>query len=78
MYTKLKKISLKLWRCPDGNPIKMKMWQILNRNLLISVPEIRDVVSVSNIDTIPPGITRLIPIPRVSLNSITVTTTVTV
>ncbi len=44
--------------------------QIFNRNLLVSVPEFRVMVSVSNIDTIPPGIARLIPIPRVSLNSI--------
>ena len=47
----------------------MKMWQILNQNLLVSVSEFRAVVSVSNTDTIPPGIARLIPIPRVSLNS---------
>ena len=58
-----------MWRCFDGNLIKMKIWQILNRNLLVSVAELRVVVSVSNTDTIPPGIARLIPIPRVSLNS---------
>ena len=69
MNTKLKNISLKLWHCPDGNPIKMKIWQVLNKNLLVSVSEFRVVVSVSNTDTIPPGIARLIPIPRVSLNS---------
>ena len=68
MCTEPKKI-LELWKCPVGNPIKMKMWQILNRNLLVSVSEFRVVVSVSNTDTIPPGIARLIPIPRVSLNS---------
>ena len=45
-----------------------KMCQILNKNLLVSVSEFRIVVSVSNIDMIPPGIVRLIP--RVALNSI--------
>ena len=52
------------------NVLKDENEQILNRNLLVSVSEFRVMVSVSNIDTIPPGIARLIPIPRVSLNSI--------
>ena len=49
--------------------VKIKEYLMIILNLLVSVSEFRVLVSVSNIDTIPPGIARLIPIPRVSLNS---------